>query len=218
MNNKKIMVDGLTVMKIEVSEEAISRLYLYLDELIKWNRKINLVAKAPVELIIETHFLDSLTLLPLLTACPPPGLLDIGSGAGFPGLPLKIVRPDLEVTLVEPRQKRVSFLKHIIRTLKLKGIKVSDERVEKGNNINGQGNFPIITSRAFNSISQFLALTAGLSAPQGRVICMKGPKAPEEIKEWQHNTPDSPYRLTEIIEAPLPFSKQTRNLVIFSHN
>lgn len=212
------MVDGLTVMKIEVSEEAISRLYLYLDELIKWNRKINLVAKAPVELIIETHFLDSLTLLPLLTACPPPGLLDIGSGAGFPGLPLKIVRPDLEVTLVEPRQKRVSFLKHIIRTLKLKGIKVSDERVEKGNNINGQDNFPLITSRAFNSISQFLALTAGLSAPQGRVICMKGPKAPEEIKEWQHNTPDSPYRLTEIIEAPLPFSKQTRNLVIFSHN
>ena len=86
------------------------------------------MAKAEEKVLIESHFLDSLTMLPLVKDCPPPGLMDVGSGAGFPGLALKIVCPDLLVTLVEPRQKRTSFLRNVIRILGLEKIVVLETR------------------------------------------------------------------------------------------
>ena len=215
--NEKIalLTKGLAILKIDLAQTAIEQLGLYCDELIKWNKKINLVGKAGLKDIIETHFLDSLTLLPLITASP---LADIGTGAGFPGLVLKIARPELEVILVEPRQKRVSFLNHVIRTIGLKGIEVRCGRLEKGSNMvaGKELTAPLITSRAFTSVADFLELTIPINPPGGKVLCMKGPRAAEEIATWQQDQPTSPYRLTETISTALPFSGNTRNLVIFS--
>ena len=218
--NKEILAEGLTAMGIALDREAQDRLVTYCAELLRWSAKINLVAKAELREIWETHFLDSLSLLRVL---PPPKktqqtLLDIGTGAGFPGLALKAARPELPVILVEPRQKRVSFLRHVIRTLGLKNIEVLCGRLEKNSaEVDGRTlAVPIITSRAFTNIAEFLLHTATVNPVGGQVICMKGPRAEQEIGAWRAEQPDSPYRLQEIVELILPFSGKARNLVIFS--
>ena len=102
---EKILTDGLAQMKITVQGHAISSLAVYCRELLKWSTKINLVGKAPANVLLENHFLDSLALLPLIMEYAPTGpLLDVGTGAGFPGLVLKAVCPEVSVTLIEPRQ------------------------------------------------------------------------------------------------------------------
>lgn len=218
--SKDILQEGLVAMGLTLDCQAQERLLAYCAELLRWNARINLVAKAPLREIWETHFLDSLTLLRVL---PSPGeaqlpLLDIGAGAGFPGLALKSARPELPVTLVEPRQKRVAFLRQVIRVLKLNDIEVLCGRLEKGSaEVAGTTlAVPRITSRAFTSIAEFLLHTAAVNPAGGQVICMKGPRAAEEIAAWRLAQPDSPYRLQEMVELTLPFSGKTRNLVIFT--
>lgn len=217
---KNTLAEGLTAMGITLDGQAQERLLLYCDELLRWGAKINLVAKAPLREIWETHFLDSLSLLrvlPLLGSAQLP-LLDIGTGAGFPGLALKAARPEMPVILVEPRQKRVSFLRHMIRTLGLKNIEVLCGRLEKGSaQVDGQIlAVPIITSRAFTNIGEFLLHATAVNPTGGQVICMKGPKAEQEIAAWRAEQPDSPYRLQKIVELTLPFSGKVRNLVVFT--
>ena len=132
MECNEILEDGLGRLGLALDEAKVEALCVYFAELSKWNRKMNLVAHAAAQQVLEAHFLDSLTLLPFLRATDvQKKLLDVGSGAGFPGLVLKTVLPELEVTLIEPRQKRVSFLKHIIRTLGLKGVEVLAIRLDK---------------------------------------------------------------------------------------
>jgi 16S rRNA (guanine527-N7)-methyltransferase len=217
---KDILEQGLAAMSIALDAHARERLVTYCTELLRWGAKINLVAKAPLREIWETHFLDSLTLLRVL---PPQGetqlpLLDIGTGAGFPGLALKAARPELPVILVEPRQKRISFLRHAIRTLGLKNIEVLCGRLEKGSaEVAGQTlAVPIVTSRAFTDLGEFLLHATAVNPTGGRVICMKGPRAEEEIAAWRLTQPESPYRLQEIVELTLPFSGKVRNLVVFT--
>jgi len=193
---------------------CLSQLWRYFAELEKWNRKMNLVAKAAEMDILETHFLDSLTLLPEISDGP---LLDVGSGAGFPGLVLKIASPALSVTLLEPRQKRVSFLQHVIRSLHLTGIEVVADRLAADDQdfVQKHGQFPTITSRALAEIDPFLALVEPISPPEGRVLCMKGPRCDEELAAWQQHSPFSPFIVERSVHFSLPFSGAGRNLVVF---
>ena len=218
MTANKLFHRGLSRLGLDLSDRAIDQLCTYLAELQKWNKRINLVGAAPLETLIETHFLDSLTLLPLVQNCPPPGLMDVGSGAGFPGLVLKIACPDLEVTLLEPRQKRTSFMRQVIRTLGLKGVSVLETRLEKDNDqlSEWQNATPLLTSRAFASINLFLDLAEPFCAPGGKVICMKGRKAAAEVAEWQKLSATSPFTLTETIETALPFTDIPRKLLVFT--
>lgn len=214
-----ILRDGLDRLGIPLDDAAIAGLCRFQAELAKWSQKMNLIARAPLAEVIENHFLDSLTLLPVLQGLKTPApFLDIGSGAGFPGLALKIAWPELLVTLVEPRQKRISFLRHVIRTLELDGIEVIDERIEPGQStLKGAArSFPVITSRAFTALADFLALCAPLSPPGGMVLAMKGPRADEEIAAWQAAAPASPYALTKMVETALPFSGIPRRLLLFT--
>lgn len=193
---------------------GLAQLWLYFAELDKWNRKMNLVAQAPALDILETHFLDSLTLLPQITDGP---LLDVGSGAGFPGLVVKIACPELSVTLLEPRQKRVTFLQHVIRALKLSGIQVVAKRLNADDRdfVQAHGRFPLITSRALAEIDPFLSLVEAIVPPQGRVLCMKGPKADEEIAAWRQKSPASPFVVERSVRSTLPSSGAERRLIIF---
>ena len=214
MNCESILHDGLAALTIDLDHRAIALLCRYFTELGKWSKKMNLVARGDDRTLLETHFLDSLTLLPLLRSQPANSrLLDIGSGAGFPGLALKCALPELHVVLAEPRQKRVSFLKHVIRTLQLPHTEVWPERVEPDP---AAGNrFPLITSRAFADIPGFLTACEHLSPTDGQVICMKGPKYEEEIAAWRTSPLVDRFRLQEIETHRLPFSNKERYLVIF---
>ena len=209
------LAEGLRDLGIEpLPSSTLAQLWRYFTELMRWNRTMNLVAEAPDQGVLENHFLDSLTLLPLLGEGP---LLDVGTGAGFPGLALKIARPELEVTLVEPRQKRVSFLRQVIRTLKLTGITVVADRLEGADQgfVEAHGLFPLITSRALNEIGPFLSLVEAIAPPGGRILCMKGPKADEELAAWRKQSPASPFVQERRIDFTLPFSGAGRTLLIF---
>ena len=211
---RELFRQGCTALNLPLPAEVIDTFILYLRELEKWNRKINLIGKTSEKNIIEKHFLDSLLLLPHLEKSPELKLLDVGSGAGFPGLVLKAACPSLLPTLAEPRQKRVSFLRHIIRTLQLDHVEIIDARIEPGEK-QQENTFPIITSRALSTIAEFLELVSHHSSPGGLVICMKGPKAKKEISQWKKTSPQSPFTLVDSTEYRLPFSGAIRNLVTF---
>lgn len=220
-----ILRQGLGSMGITLQNEAqvLERLLVYQRELVKWNRKINLVSReASEQQLAESHFLDSLTLVPLLAdaAAVDPGrpmaLLDIGSGAGFPALVLKTAWPALAVTLVEPRQKRVFFLKQVIRLLQLEGVEVLDCRLEKrpGPEALAGRRFDWLTSRAFTSLASFVELAEPYSGPAGRIIAMKGPQAVEELAVYRKSASAAEFVLERQLEFRLPFSGADRRLLV----
>ncbi|VAW35228.1 16S rRNA (guanine(527)-N(7))-methyltransferase [hydrothermal vent metagenome] len=219
VNFTAALESGLEALDIPAPEPAaLALLQRYFAELEKWGRKINLVARAAPEQIIENHFLDSLTLLPLIAGQKARSLLDVGSGAGFPGLALKISRPELTVTLVEPRQKRVAFLRHVIRTLRLDNIKVIEERLREDKEAwPAYGQPDIITCRALTAIGPFLKMLTNCP-PRGTVICMKGPRLTEELKAWQQDDPASPFKHIKTLRFTMPGNKAERALAVFAKN
>lgn len=209
------LTTGLKSFGLILPPEAVERLALYFRELLKWSKKINLIAKGTdPEQIIENHFIDSLTILPQFTGVGS-HLLDIGSGAGFPGLVCKAAWPELLVTLVEPRLKRASFLGHITRTLGLSGINVLTCRVEDEALLPSDCPFSHITGRAITEVGPFLRMVERFAPTGARVICMKGPKWREEMDAATEIVSRSPYRLSQVIEHVLPFSGAKRSLLLF---
>lgn len=207
--------EGLKSLDISLSGEAVERLYVYFSELKKWSRRVNLIAKrASDEEILENHFLDSLTLLPLLKG-EAVHLLDVGSGAGFPGLVLKAARPDIRLTMVEPRLKRISFLKHVARTLQLTGVEALAFRIEDEELLPSESSFTHITSRAVTEIGPFLEMVHRFSQPGLQVICMKGPKWQQELERAEEIVQEHGYVQTKTLSCLLPFSGAERNLLVF---
>ncbi len=216
------LAQGLDLMGLSLDNqpEALARLALYFQELNKWNSKVNLVARTlDGRQILEDHFLDSLTLLEFFAPeiRQQGSLLDIGTGAGFPGLVLKAVCPQLQVTLIEPRQSRFFFLKHIVRTLNLTGVSPLNVYLEgksTADAISGQY-FTFITSRAFTDIHRFLKLAFPYLAEDGRIIMMKGPAAVAELQTLMQNALPEQIRLEGKRKLSLPFSEKERWLVSF---
>jgi 16S rRNA (guanine527-N7)-methyltransferase len=206
MCERSQLLTGLDRLGLSLDISAVERLLLYCGELQKWNRKINLIARETTAAeIIEKHFLDSLALLPLLDrhGGPDASLLDVGSGAGFPGLALAAARPELRVTLLEPRQKRTAFLRHIARTLGLSSVQVREERLEPGQALPEQ--FSFITSRAVAAPEIFLPLIEQAAGPETLVILML---AAEERQSWDAGR----WQTVEQLKFVLPFSGGPRLL------
>jgi 16S rRNA (guanine527-N7)-methyltransferase len=209
-DKRELLLQGAAHLGINLGPEAIARLLVYLAELMKWSRRINLIARdTPEHLIIENHFLDSLTLVPLLQAPAPVHLLDVGSGAGFPGLVLACVLHEARFTLVEPRQKRVAFLRHLIRTLGLTNTEVVADRIES-QATDWQGRFSHITSRAVAEPLVFLPLMRSLVIPATRVVLML---AKAEALVGIEQIPGS-WRIVDTTSLSLPFSGAPRLLAI----
>lgn len=214
-DKRRLLREGAGLLGIGLSEEDLDRLLVYVAELAKWSRRINLIARDTPELqILENHFLDSLTLLPLLRSQGrgPVHLLDVGSGAGFPGLVLAIVMPEAQFTLVEPRQKRVSFLRHLIRTLGQTNVEVVADRIEP-HAAAWQGRFSHITSRAVAEPLVFLPLVRPLLTPEVKVILML---ARAEALAGVEADDSGLWRVGETRALHLPFSGVPRLLAVVS--
>jgi 16S rRNA (guanine527-N7)-methyltransferase len=214
------LAQGLERMGLSLDHqpEAISRLILYFQELKKWNRRINLVARSlDDQQILENHFLDSLTLLLLLPleTQEQETILDVGTGAGFPGLVLKAACPPLSITLVEPRKNRFYFLKHIIRTLDLHGIKVLDTRLGDKDETTGLSGrrFSFITSRAVTDMYGFVRLAAPFLETGGRIVLMKGPGAGNELHAFALQDMHREFFVAETRKCNLPFTRGERLLI-----
>jgi len=212
---EKRLLEGLSFLKIDLDSDGIDRLHRYFLELKKWSGKVNLIARASGDdQIIENHFLDSLTLLPLLQGSDV-RLLDVGSGGGFPGLVLKAARPGMGVTLVEPRLKRVSFLRHVARTLHLPDVTVLACRIEDKDALPADAGFSHITSRAVADVAGFLRMTARFTTPDLRIICMKGPRWQKELAAAGSELERIPFVRESVVTQVLPFSRAERTLIVF---
>jgi 16S rRNA (guanine527-N7)-methyltransferase len=160
-------------MQIELPPDAQEKLLAYLDLLAHWNRAYNLTAVCDRHEMVPRHLLDSLAILPYLHGAT---LADLGSGAGLPGIPLAIARPDLAVTLVESNGKKARFLREAVRTLPLPNVTVQQCRVQ-----DADGAFDTVTARAFASLADMLAWGGHLMTQDGRWLALKGRADPDEI-------------------------------------
>tara|TARA_B100000686_G_scaffold210765_1_gene217585 strand:- start:553 stop:1179 length:627 start_codon:yes stop_codon:yes gene_type:complete len=151
-----------------VNQSKLSQFKVYLDLLVKWNKKINLTSEKTSKEILERHIFDSLQYARALS--PKDEIADIGSGAGFPGMPLKIIYPDLKITLIESQRKRCSFLETTILKLGLEGIRVINERAEK---ILPSGLVEAVIFRAVSDINNCLEIAAPFLKIGGEVILKK---------------------------------------------
>lgn len=221
---ENFLARGMALMGLHLAnrDEVIARLATYFRELKKWNKQINLIGRQQEDrMILENHFLDSLTLLPQvkLEGAPTEVLLDVGTGAGFPGLVIKAACPWLSTVLLEPRQNRYYFLRHMVRTLQLDGVDLLNVRLVKDDQGQEPGNrkFSIITSRAFADIDKFVGLSADLLAPGGKIICMKGPRGVGDLKAFQQSSLAKGFT-AEVHKMKLPFSKAERLLIILHYS
>jgi len=166
---RNIILAGAEALALEVSARQMDLLARYAGELIQWNRKINLTAITDAHALAVKHFLDSMAPVGLIPAGV--SLLDIGSGAGFPGIPLKIIRSDVKVTLIDAVRKKVNFQKHVIRTLGLEDIRSFQTRAEQ---FACEKPFDVIITRALSSLKEFVLLALPLLAENGVMLAWKG--------------------------------------------
>lgn len=179
--NFKEMQSLLLEKGIKVTDEMILKFQKYLDLLMEWNQKINLTALKTEEEIIEKHFYDSLLMAEEIKF-DDQSLLDVGTGAGFPGIPLKIVFEDLFVTLLEPTLKRVNFLDIVIKELGLRKIVTINKRAEDYVK-DARSYYDLVTARAVSRLNMLLELCMPLVKVDGLFLAMKGSKGEEEIQE-----------------------------------
>lgn len=194
------LADGLAAMDLEPAPEAQAKLLAYLELLAKWNRAYNLTAvRDPVEMVAR-HLLDALAVLPFVHGMT---LADLGSGAGLPGIPLAIARPDLAVTLIESNGKKARFLREAARALPLPNVVVREARVQEA-----AGPFDVVTARAFASLADMLAWGGHLLAAGGRWLAMKGRIDPDEIAALPEG-----FRLIAVHPLAVPGIEAERHLV-----
>ncbi len=198
----ELLRKGISALGLRHTEKEITAFLIYLEELKKWNRAYNLTGLKKDDEIVVKHFLDSLLFYKVF----PEGIkkaADIGSGAGFPGIPIKIVNPGLKLFLVEPAKKKTIFLRHICSKLGLTDTEVIDARIE---DIEGLQVDTAMT-RALFSIDAFLQKARGILNDRGVLILNKGPKVKEELKGLD-------LKNITVTDLTLPFQKITRHLVV----
>lgn len=168
---------GLCALGLNLTPEIRARLLAYLALLEKWNRVYNLTAIRDSQKAVSHHLLDCLAILPYLDG---PKIADVGSGAGLPGIPLALARPDWRVTLVESNHKKIAFLRQAAIELALTNITVEAGRAEDFQAAEG---FDEVVSRALSDLEEFARIAGHLPAPRGRLVAMKGPHPHEEITQ-----------------------------------
>jgi 16S rRNA (guanine527-N7)-methyltransferase len=200
---------------VSLGEPEIAQFVVHAKELLEWNRRTNLTAIKDPRTLAVKQFLDTLPLAPVTPR--KARVLDIGSGGGFPGIPLKILRPDLHVTLIDGSRKKVSFQKHVIRTLGLKNVEVQHVRAEELRREvqDGKELYDVIVSKAVSKLALFFDLSLPLLRRPGMLIAMKGPSAGAEI-EAARGQIEAKGLTISVQEYTLPYLNAKRCLIVLS--
>jgi 16S rRNA (guanine527-N7)-methyltransferase len=194
---------GLAALGLALGREVQAKLLLHLELLEKWNRVHNLTAVRDKAKAVSVHLLDSLSVLPHLTS---KRLLDAGSGAGFPGIPIALARPDIQVDLLDSSHKKCAFLRQVIAELRLTNTNAVCERLESWRPAR---KFDCIISRALAEIAEVIALSAHLLAPGGVIAAMKGVHPFEEIERIPPG-----FRVRQVHALSVPGLGAERHLVL----
>lgn len=196
---------GSQALGLELSDEALNLLLKYQDALVLWNKAYNLTAiRDPKEMLVK-HLLDSLSILKNL---PAGRLLDIGTGGGMPGMIIALCQPERDCVLLDSNGKKIRFLKQFIADLKLKNVVAVQTRVENEDSIRELGQFDVVTSRAFASLTDFVAASKPFMHEQSIIASMKGLIPADEIEALKDEFS------CEIIELEVPRLDEQRHLLL----
>ncbi len=200
---KNLLADGVAEIGIEVDDQHKRSMLGYLSLLKRWNRVYNLTTVNNDKDFVTRHLLDSLSVVPYLKG---KKIIDIGTGAGLPGIPVALACPDLEVTLLDSNAKRCRFLRQVQAQLKLQNIKIVQQRAEK---FHPDEKFDSLLSRAFSRLSSYIACSGHLLEDDGRLLAMKG--------QWPGEEPEkiaAGFRIENVIKLNVPGLAEQRHLVI----
>jgi 16S rRNA (guanine527-N7)-methyltransferase len=212
--NIELLTKGAEDLNISLGENEVVLYQKYVDILLEWNAKVNLTAITDPDEIIVKHFLDSLAVLQSLPNEKYGSLLDIGTGAGFPGIPIKIADQRINVVLLDSLNKRVSFLKHLINELNLRNIYALHGRAEDyGHDKNYRGQFDLVVSRAVAKLSILAELCLPFVKIGGIFVAYKGPKAEEEVLEAENSIILLGGKVLKMDKVQLPGSEGERVMV-----
>ena len=210
---KEKLIINVDKLGINLSEIQLKQFYNYMNLLIEWNKKVNLTAITEPDEIILKHFVDSLTISRYISDGTK--VVDVGTGAGFPGIPLKIVRQDVDITLLDSLQKRINFLDEVINELDLEKITTIHSRVEDfGKDKKYREKFDIATSRAVANLSTLSEYLLPLVKVGGKVISMKGSLIQEELENSKNAIKILGGQIEKVDEFDLPNSDISRNIVL----
>lgn len=212
-HDHQLLVEGARRFGVDLSENQLSLFALFLQGLWAWNRRVNLTGISGKREMIKKLLLDPLVALPYLPA--EGRLLDVGSGAGIPGVPLKVARQEFEVHLLESKAKKVSFLREIIRKLGLEGIKAYKGRAEKGADLTTlRSTYDIVTARALAPLKKTISICSPFLEPGSLLVTFKGSRVDREIEESEPIMRDRGLSMSNRIPYTLPETAGKRYLVI----
>jgi 16S rRNA (guanine527-N7)-methyltransferase len=204
MSQAAILAQGIAEAGLPIDAQKQQKLLAYLTLMQKWNKVHNLTAVRDADEMVVLHLLDSLVVLPFIDG---KALLDVGSGAGLPGIPLAICLPELKVTVIDSNNKKVSFMRQAKAELGIDNLEVLGGRVEE---ITPNHKFDMVISRAFSDLDLFISLTHQLCDAQGKWLAMKGVYPEAELAELEKNTG---IKASKIEELKVPGLAAQRHLV-----
>ena len=212
---EKLVQDAAALFNIHITGKQLASFFTYERELLEWNSKFNLTAIRDVESTRTKHFLDSLSCALAWKGAPPNRLIDVGTGAGFPGIPLKIIYPSLKLTLVESVGKKAKFCEHIVHTLGLEHVTVVQARAEElGQNARHRESYDCAVARAvanLNVLSEYLIPFVQVG---GMVLAQKGESGPAEAQSAEQAMKLLGGKLKQIIPVHLPGVADDRYLIL----
>ena len=212
---EKLTQDAQTLLNLRLSARQVGCFERYEKELLEWNEKFNLTAIRDAEGVRTKHFLDSLTCVQAWRETPPTSMIDIGTGAGFPGIPLKILYPGLSLTLVESVGKKAEFCRHVVKTLGLERVEVVQARAEEiGQNKKYRERFDWAVARAVAGLPTLAEYLLPLVRVGGGVLAQKGESGPAEAQAAEKSIRLMGGRLRQLYKVNLPGVVEDRYLVV----
>lgn len=212
---KELVHSAQTLLQLTLAPEQQRAFVDYASCLLDWNRHTNLTAITDPQAVETKHFLDSLTLRRAVKPTPKMRVVDVGTGAGFPGLPLKIVYPFIDLTLLEATGKKAAFLEYVIRILALPDVKVVNERAETiGQEPDHRERYDLVLARAVAGMPALAEYLLPLCRVGGKCVAYKGENAPHEVSLAENALRVLGGRLSQLVPIELPGVAETRYLVV----
>ena len=212
---EKIFLEELAKINLEIEKEEVKKFYEYMKMLIEWNKKINLTAINDEKEIIIKHFIDSLTISKYIENAE--SMVDVGTGAGFPGIPIKIINKDLEVVMVDSLNKRINFLNEVIEKLELKNIKAIHARAEDlGKDKKYREKFDVVTSRAVANMTVLVEYLLPLTKKEGKCICMKGSEIEDELENAKYAIKLLGGKVDKVEKIEISDEQMGRNIILIN--
>ena len=212
-NFKKLFLELANKININLTENQIEKFYKYMKLLLEWNEKINLTAITDENEIVLKHFVDSLTVLKYIKE--DDKIIDVGTGAGFPGIPMAIMMPNTKITLLDSLNKRINFLNEVIKELNLKNVETIHSRSEDcGKDILYREKYDISIARAVANLSTLSEYLLPFVKIDGKMICMKGSEVEEELNNSKYAIKELGGEISLQDEFCLPDTDIKRNIIV----